>query len=188
MREEMAEDSVWRRPWLWVAIALAGGLLLGTLIGFVSAPAPAPQRTFTVVAYHWGFAVYDENGNEVPQIEVTRGTDVTLLVISAASLGHEVHEELMGRTIAAWENNTAFGGKTGPELMALMEEAETEGLLNHAIRIAEFGVVVETDYETPAPAQVTFVADKVGSFDILCGVFCGWGHAYMALTGGLVVS
>ena len=188
MSQERTEIGWSSRLWLVIGATLVVGLLLGAAIGILSAPGPAPQRTFTVVAYHWGFALYDEEGTEVPQIAVARGTVVTLLVISAASLGHEVHETMMGRTIAAWENNTAFGGKSAMELMELMEEAEAQGLLDHAVRIPEFDVVAVTDHESPAPTQVTFVADKAGSFDIRCGLFCGFGHAYMELEGGLVVS
>lgn len=189
--ERKVESETERRIglWLWLGSGLVIGLLLGAgTVALIAAPSPAPQATFTVVAYHWGFAFYDGDGNEVPQIEVARGTEVTLLVISAAALGHEVHEALMERTITAWENNTAFGGKSAAELMELMEEPEMQGLLDHAVHIPEFGVAAVTDHESPAPIRVTFVADRAGSFDILCGVFCGWGHAYMALDGGLVVS
>ncbi len=185
------ESSLEKRVglWLWLGSGLTIGILLGAgTVALIAAPSPAPQATFTVVAYHWGFALYDEGGAEVPQIAVSRGTVVTLLVISAASLGHEVHEGLMGRTIAAWENKTAFGGKTAMELMELMEEAEAQGQVDHAVLIPGFGVRAVTDHESPAPTQVTFVADKAGSFDIRCGVFCGFGHAYMDLEGGLVVS
>ncbi len=91
------------------------------------------------------------------------------------------------RVVTAWENNTEFGGKTAPELRELIHEAEAQGLLNHSVFITGYGIDVRTDVDTPAPQRVTFVADGVGSFDLRCNSFCGFGHGFMRLEGGLVV-
>ncbi len=187
MREEVVSERKLPRRWVWVGIIAAVTLVTGSTAAFLWAPS-APQRTFTVMAYHWGFAILDENGNEVPQIDVAPGTQVTLEILSGASLDHEAHHEMMERTIAAWADNSEYGGKTAMELHELMEEAEAAGLNDHLVTIAEFGVSVATDHESSEPVRVTFVADQTGTFDIRCMGLCGWGHHLMVLEGGLVVS
>lgn len=164
------------------------GILLGAGVVSLATPPAPPKKTFTVVAYHWGFAVYDENGKEIPKIDVARGTVVTLLVIGAEALSHEIHEVYEKRTMELWDNNSAYGGKNMTAIMEEMEEAEAAGYLDHSVRIAEYNIDVTTDYKSPSPKVVTFTADKAGTFDILCNHFCGWGHQYMKLTGGLVVT
>lgn len=176
------------RLWLGLGVALVVGLLVGGLVVSVTTPRAPPEATFTVVAYHWGFAVYDAEGNEVPKIEVARGTVVTLLVVGASALNHEIHEAYEMRTIQAWENNSAYGNKNGTAIMMEMEMAGAQGLLDHSVTISAFNVNVVTDRESPSPQIVTFVADQAGAFDIQCQKFCGWGHQYMELAGGLVVT
>ncbi|MFQ5919843.1 MAG: hypothetical protein ACE5I4_07355 [Thermoplasmata archaeon] len=189
MREVEERNGFGRRLWLWVTVIAVAAVLGSVAAVLLSSPAPATmERTYQVVAYHWGFAIFDENGNEVPRIEVAEGTEVTLSVISAASLDHEAHHEYMERTIEAWADNPAFGGKTAMELHELMEEAEAAGLNDHVVTIPAFGVSATTDHESPTPVVVTFVADERGTFDIVCAGLCGWGHLFMSLPGGVVVS
>ncbi len=174
--------------WIGIGVALVVGLLLGWGVVSLTTPATPPQKTFTVVAYHWGFAIYDEQGQEIPKIEVARGTQVTLLVIGAEALSHELHEVFEDRTIEAWENNTAFGNKNASEIHEEIEDAELQGLVNHSVSISGYGVNVVTDVDSASPKRATFTADTVGTFDILCLNECGWGHQWMKLSGGFVVT
>ncbi len=176
------------RFWILIGVAVVVGALVGFGATMLATPAPPPTATFTVVAYHWGFAIYDEDGVEIPKIEVARGTEVTLLVIGAEALSTDIHEEFGHRTVEAWENKTAFGGKTGPEIHDEIEDAEDQGLMDHSVRISGYDVDIKTKAMSPSPVKVTFTADTAGTFDIICNFFCGWGHQYMALTGGFVVS
>ncbi|MFQ5907996.1 MAG: hypothetical protein ACE5JE_04085 [Thermoplasmata archaeon] len=177
-----------RRLWIWIGVALVAGLAIGGGVIALTVPAPAPQATFTVVAHHWGFVIYDEDGTEVPRIEAARGTEVTLLVMGAEALSHAIHGQFMDRTIAAWENNTQFGGKTGLELRDLIEEAENQGLEDHSVMISGYDLNIPAVGDSASPTIVTFLADTAGTFDIQCNQFCGWGHQFMKLEGGFVVS
>lgn len=187
MATETPERKRTGKAWIGLAVALVVGLLIGAGTMAVL-NAPAPQRTFTVIAYHWGFAIYDEAGAEIPKIQVAIGTVVTLEVIGAEALSHEIHEVYEERTMDLWADNPAYGGKNMSELMEEMESAETAGYLDHSVQIAAYNIDVVTDHDSPSPKRVTFVANQAGTFDIECNVYCGWGHQYMNLTGGLVVT
>lgn len=67
------------------------------------------------------------------------------------------------------------------------------GLMTHTVSIPEFGVRVEVtgnNTEDPAEAHqvIQFVADKKGTLDVVCQIFCGAGHPWMALSGGFIVA
>lgn len=164
------------------------GALLGIGILALTSPAMAPEKTFTVVAYHWGFAIYDEQGNEIPRIEVAQGTVVTLLVIGAEALSHEIHEAYVERVIETWADNPDYGGMSAEEIEAAIEGAGASGLLNHSLSIDGYDVEVPTDVSSPVPQQFTFIAHKSGTFAIRCLTYCGSGHGYMVIEDGFVVN
>lgn len=184
-KEQKAKKSA--SPWIAMVVALVVGLLVGAGVMAVMS-SPAPQRTFTVVAYHWGFAIYDEDGVEVPKIEVAQGTHVTLIVLGGLQLDHEIHHMFEERMVEAWADNPAFGGLNHTELHEASEEAHDLGLKEHSVQISGYNINVQTDHESANPQIVTFVANTAGTFDIQCMVFCGFGHQYMTLTGGFVVT
>jgi len=49
--------------------------------------------------------------------------------------------------------------------------------VTHGFYVKEYGInaVVKKDEET----EIKFVADKAGTFDILCSIYCGAGHGSM---------
>jgi heme/copper-type cytochrome/quinol oxidase subunit 2 len=182
-------DEPSRRNWA-VALFLVGLLLGAGIVAVVrpAGPAAAPlERTFTIVAYHWGFVIFDEDGEEVPGIQVPLGTRVTLVIMGAEALNVDLHEAYKERTIALWADNPDYGGFTEAELRQGFDDAEQQGLLIHSVAIEGYGINVLADIATGAHKVVTFVADKAGSFTIRCLNFCGMGHGYMALQGGFVV-
>jgi heme/copper-type cytochrome/quinol oxidase subunit 2 len=177
------------RFWLWVGVAVVVGALVGAGATAVlySPAAPPKEATFTIVAYHWGFAIFDEQGNEVPRIEVARGTEVTLVVMGAMSLSHELHEAFEERTIETFADNPDSGGLNATEVLEKLEGAAEQGMVDHAVVVPEYGLDILASADSPSPSVVTFVADKAGTFNIFCNLPCGWGHPYMLLEGGLVV-
>lgn len=171
------------------SVALVAGLLAGVGAYAMVAPTTPPQATFTIVAYHWGLAIYDEAGNEVPNIAVAKGTQVTLLVVAASALSHELHEEFEERTLERMADNPDYGDMTRDQIHEELEMAMMKGLLDHSVSIDAFGVDVVASHDSAVPARATFVAGQAGTFDIVClSQFCGWGHMYMKATGGLVVT
>jgi len=184
-----------------LALAVLAGLAAYLYTG--GSTVSGEERVFYVVAYHWGFAFYDENFNEVSKIVVNRGDRVTIYLIPGAALNEEAHEVYEERTIERGIGDLPPGS---PEIVAKMEEAEDEGLLDHGLTISDYDVDVRTNHElfsgeassisevfsiesgdTLRAHSITFTADKPGSFDIICSVFCGYGHGWMVVEGGFVV-
>jgi heme/copper-type cytochrome/quinol oxidase subunit 2 len=184
------EAKTINKLWLWVGIAVAIGALVGAgaTAAVYSSAAPPEQRTFTIVAYHWGFAVFDEQGNEIPRIEVARGTEVTLVVVGGMALSHELHEMFEERTVETFADNPDYGGLNATEVQQKLEEAAEKGQVDHGVVISAYDLDIPAYADSPNPSVVTFVADKAGTFDIFCNRPCGWGHQYMFFEGGLVVS
>lgn len=161
------------------------------------------ERVFYVVAYHWGFAIYDENFNEINRIEVNRGDIVTLYVIPGAAFSEDAHEEYEHRTLEAGIGNLP---PESEELHSKLKEAEDKGYMDHGLGIESYSVNVRTSYqmfrgsadslkdiisnESSDVIQAhsyTFKVNKAGSFDIFCTVYCGYGHEWMELKNAFVV-
>jgi hypothetical protein len=185
-----------------VAAVIVAVAVLAVVLGYLAIPSPTPARekVFYIVVYHWGFALYDQNFNEINRIQVSRGDRVTLHVIPAEALTEEAHGVFEERTVKRGIGNLP---PNDPKIMDEIEEAEKAGLMNHSVTIIELGVNVSTDISkvttkahsvkealqmgNPGGGKVTFTADKVGSFNIMCMVPCGFGHAWMMLERGFVV-
>ncbi len=178
-----------------LTIGLGVGLVVGVAIGLIAGGLlptgpgeDAEVKTFIVIPFHWGFAVFDSERNRLDAIEVNQGDIVQLVVMPASALSHDLHEHFEDIMIESGIGDLAPGNETAQALA----EAEAMGLMTHTLSIPEYGVRVEVTGNTNDPAQahqvVQFVADKKGSFDFLCQIFCGAGHPWMTLSGGLVVS
>ena len=172
-------------------VGLVVGLAIGLIAGGLLPTGPgegADLKTFIVIPFHWGFAVFDSERNRLDAIEVNQGDIVQLVVMPASALSHGLHEQFEEIMIEAGIGDLAPGNETAQALA----EAEAMGLMTHTLSIPEYGVRVEVTGNTNDPAEahqvVQFVADKKGSFDFLCQIFCGAGHPWMTLGGGLVVS
>lgn len=169
---------------------------------YVTQP-PKPTKVFYVIAYHWGFEFYDSNLNRVERIVVNKGDIVKIYVFPGKAFSGEMHHELEELTVESGIGEYPPGSM---EIEELLEEADEAGLLDHGLAIMEFNVNIITDYEafTGEAASleefleveavdaterhsITFTADKVGSFNIICSLYCGYGHEYMVAEGGLIV-
>ncbi len=181
-----------------VVIGIAVAFLFPGLIG--TAP-QEEEKVFIVVAYHWGFALYDENYNPIDQIVVNKGDKVKLYFFNARSFAEEFYSVLEER-----ELEKGIGGLTGEELKAKIEEAISTGQIDHGLQITAFKVFMSTNYknfsgkaktlseffqiedkEAIEQQSVTFVADKPGTYDFICYIVCGYGHTFMVYQDALKV-
>lgn len=56
--------------------------LIAGCVGDVGPDDEPGDETYYVVAYHWGFAAFDEDGREHELLEVTEGTELTIVAIN----------------------------------------------------------------------------------------------------------
>jgi hypothetical protein len=175
---------------------------------------PAGGRVYYVVAYHYGFAFYDERFRERTTIEARVGETVTLHVVPAHALPRAVVLAYADRSLAR-----AIGGVPpgDPRIRAKIEEDLALGNVEHIVGIAAHPVYVATSvaalldgrpFREDGPAtlaeaarrhdaairSVTFTVKRVGRFDVLCidsgtdgAGTCGWGHKWMVAKDALVV-
>lgn len=167
---------------------IAAGLIGGYFAGFTVGGDVPEVKVFVVVPYHWGFAIFDADGNEVDAIEVDQGNIIQLLVMPASAMSHGLHEQFEEKIIMSGIGDLAPGNET----REAVEEAEELGLMTHTLTIAEYGIEIVVTGNTDNPAEahkvVRFEADKKGIFDMVCQRYCGAGHPWMTLLGGLVVT
>ncbi len=171
-----------------IGIIIAAAVIGGAAYVMMGAPAPVPEKTFYVVAYHWGFAAFDENGAELNQISVDKGTKVTLYAVNeGAENAMPMLPEAVRAAVQAInfhhraEEDNLVPVPEGQTMENMIEQAHEGGLADHGLGITEFGVNVETDHHAHELSKVTFTADKTGEFDLVCTKACGDGHAYMVM-------
>ena len=173
-----------------VTMVFLVGITTGFFLGRVLTSEAPLTKTFNIVAYHWGYALYDQDWNEIEQIEVEQGTTVRLIAVPAYSLSHEIQEEFHERVL-----ETGFGEYSAGDdrIPALMEAAhEYPDTSSHGVFIAQLNVDLNPDGNATtlekAIDSIEFTADEIGVFDISCSVNCGVGHPGMILEGAFVVS
>ncbi len=179
-----------RRRLIFTAIAvILVGIITGLLLGSVLLSGAPPTKTFNIVNYHWGYALYDEDWNEIEQITVKQGTTVRLVAFPVSVLSDEIREQLWQRVA-----NKGFGDYPpgDPRIPDLVRAGfENPSYASHGVLILPLNVDLRPKEHTStleeAIDSVEFTTDAIGSFDIVCSVFCGIGHGAMRLDGAFVV-
>jgi len=169
---------------------------------------------FYVVPYHYGFAFYDRDLNEIETVSVKAGEAVTLRIVPAHALPEAVFRQYTERSM-----KLAIGGlpPADPAIRRKLQEDLDLGNVEHIVGIAAHPVYLATDVASvlrgrpfrdngpatlreavsqsdPTIKSVTFTAKKVGAFDVICvdsgmdgAGTCGWGHTAMVAKGAFVV-
>ena len=184
----MAISEKRRLTFTAIAVILVG-LITGLLLGSVLSSGAPPTKTFNIVTYHWSYALYDENWNEIEQMEVARGTTVRLVAFPQSALSEEMRQQLWQRTV-----DEGFG-EYPPGDSRIADKIETEfndpSTASHGVLIGQLNIDLRPKENAStledAIDSTEFITDAIGSFDIMCSVFCGVGHPQMVLAGALVV-
>ena len=188
-----------RRRLTFAAIAvILVGIIMGLLLGSVLLSGAPPTKTFNIVTYHWGYALYDEDWNEIEQIEVERGTTVRLIAIPASLLSPELEEEMYQRVIDKGLS-ASRGDKVveeyppgDPRIAGLIKAARDDpDTANHGVFIGQLNVDLSPNGNAltleEAVDSIEFTTDAIGTFDISCSVECGIGHELLVLENAFVV-
>lgn len=146
--------------------------------------------TAYVVAYHWGFALFDEDGTELEVLEAPVGAEVELVAVNDHA--HGAIEQLpgpVGATIDAidWRqrvrDDIAAGRVPDPEEVegTSLEEAlevphHDPELEHHGLMITRVGVEAFLDAEADEPQRLVFTVDDEGTYQFRCTEECGALH------------
>jgi hypothetical protein len=200
-------------------LALTALSVAAVLVFLGRLPLGFPQRAetgavFYVVPYHYGFAFYDRDLNEIETVEVKAGEAVTLHIVPANALPEAAFRQYAERSM-----KLAIGGlpAADPAIRRKLQEDLDLGNVEHIVGIAAHPVYLATDVASvlrgrpfrengpatlreavsqgdPSIKSVTFTAKKVGAFDVICvdsgmdgAGTCGWGHTAMVAKGAFVV-
>lgn len=180
-----------------IAIILVG-IITGLLLGTMLISGASPTKTFNIIAYHWGYALYDEDWNEIEQMEVELGTTVRLVAYPISLFSQELQEEFYQRVVdrglkVSLGDEEVLEYLPGDARIAdIIEAARTDpDTLNHGVFIAEFNIDLspKTDVSTWEGAidSIEFTPDALGIFEMSCSIECGPGHEFFSLLEALIV-
>ena len=192
--------TVQRREFL---TALGAGLAsLSGCVGNLPGSSGGVDRTIYVGAYHWGFIIVDESGEEQDRISLQRN-DV-LRVVSFNTLASQAVQSLPASIRDALPDHEALEERNAERIPApadgdfheLLEEAN-EQYPDHSLAIMPSGQVhmgggmmmhpVALPQNATRPIVRQLGATQRGDYTLSCLTDCGYGHAYMEIDGGIVI-
>jgi heme/copper-type cytochrome/quinol oxidase subunit 2 len=154
------------------------------------------EVTAYVVAYHWGFALFDEDGRELDQLRVPVGASVELVAVNdhageaIAQLpepvaqaidavdwhGRAHHDVEMGRIP---DPEAEAGASLGEVLSAAHDGHGHMGpVQDHGLMVTGVGARTFLDAHGREPERLVFTVDEEGAFEFRCTEECGFGHDY----------
>lgn len=196
-----------RRKFLTTVGASVG---LTSLSGCLSTGLPGtggrPDTTVFVGAYHWGFVIIDEDGNERDELVFDPGTQILLVGFNTSATGAvsqlpesvrsavPEHESLEERNVGRIPNPPS--GDMHEALEEANEQYPDHSLAvmpsgyNHMRGGMDGGMMVHPiplPQDAPQPATVGLTATARGDYTVTCLTYCGYGHPYMDRDGAFVV-
>lgn len=161
------------------------------------------DRTIYVGAYHWGFVIFDESGEEQERVSLQR--DDVLRVVSFNTLSHQAMDSLPSLIREAIPDHEALEERNEERIPPpadgdfhdLLEEAN-EQYPDHSLAIVPSGQVhmdggmmmrsVALPQSATRPVVRQLRATQRGDYTLSCLTDCGYGHPYMEIDGGIVVT
>lgn len=152
--------------------------------------------TAYVVAYHWGFAIFDEDGSELEELAAPKGATVELIAVNdhahdaIAQLPDPVAE---GITEIDWHarahDDFSEGQLPDPEeqvgesvsavLAAAHDGHDHHGPVDdHGLTVEGAGDAVFLDAHGDEPKRLAFTVDSEGEHELICTQDCGYGHPH----------
>ncbi len=135
---------------------------------------PPPDKTFYVVAYHYGWVVYDENGTELDAIRVKQGTTVEIYAVNYLA------KDAIAKLPAAVKGAIVKLSAPSQEVVKAFEPLyHGQDPRNHGFLIHLYHVVEILYYDAAEPVRVVFMAKYPGDYQFVCSEYCGPGHQGM---------
>jgi hypothetical protein len=161
------------------------------LAGCTAGSPASTQETVYVAVYHWGFALFDEDGTERDEIRIPRGTELTLYAVNdhAHDAIHRLPEPVAKAVeelhpLERTKEHVAAGRIPAPWDGTIEEKYEEThdhdaGLGDHSLIIPDYHINLSLNHHQEAPAKATFTPVAPGVYPFVCGTHCGYGHAFM---------
>jgi len=193
--------TVQRRKFL---TALGAGIAgLSGCVGNLPGSGDGVDRTIYVGAYHWGFIIVDESGEEQERVSLQRNDVLrvvsfnTLSSQALQSLPSSIREALPDHETLEERNEERIPPPADGDFHELLEEAN-EQYPDHTLAIMPSGQVhmsggmmmhpVALPQSATRPVDRQLGATRRGDYTLSCLTYCGYGHPYMEIDGGIVVT
>ncbi|WP_286046706.1 hypothetical protein [Halalkalicoccus sp. NIPERK01] len=193
--------TVQRREFL---TALGAGIAgLSGCVGNLPGSGDGVDRTIYVGAYHWGFVMFDDSGEEQERVSLQRNDVLrvvsfnTLSSQAMQSLPPSIREALPDHETLEERNEERIPPPADGDFHELLEEAN-EQYPDHSLAIMPSGQVhmgggmmmhsVALPQSATRPVVRQLGATRRGDYTLSCLTYCGYGHPYMEIDGGIVVT
>lgn len=194
-------QTVRRRGFL---TALGAGIAgLSGCIGNLPGSGGGVDRTIYVGAYHWGFVMIDDAGEELDRVDVRRSDVLRLVAFNTGasqavrSLPAAIREALPDHESLEERNEARIPAPPSGDFHELLGEAN-EQYPDHSLAITPSGQIhmgggmmmhpVALSRSATAPVTRQVSASRRGDYTLSCLLYCGYGHPYMEIDGGIVVT
>lgn len=161
------------------------------------------DRTIYVGAYHWGFVVLNGSGEELERVDISRGDILRVVSFNTGAsqavetLPASIRGELPDHEDLEERNEERIPVPSNGDFHELLEEAN-EQYPDHSLAIMPSGqvhmdggmmmhpVALPRIASSPVVRQVG--ATSRGDYTLSCLTYCGYGHPYMEIDGGIIVT
>lgn len=196
-----------RREFL-TALGTTAGVtaLTGCLSDGLPGSGGSVDRTIYVGAYHWGFVLLDEDGEERERMVLDRGTSLRLVAFNTGAeralgtLPTAVREAVPEHEALEDRTEDRIPPPSSGELHELLEEAN-DRYPDHSVAVMPSGGnhmgggmgggmmmhPVALPHNARRPTNATLAASQRGDYTLSCLTYCGYGHPYMDVDGAFVV-
>lgn len=181
----------------------AGVASLSGCVGNLPGSGDDVDRTVYVGAYHWGFVIFDKSGEEQERVSLRRNDVLRVVSFNTGasqavqSLPASIRDALPDHEALEERNEERIPPPTDGGFHELLEEAN-EQYPDHSLAIMPSGQVhmgggmmmhsVALPQSATRPVVRQLSATRRGDYTLSCLTYCGYGHPYMEIDGGIVIT
>ncbi|MFC6993892.1 hypothetical protein ACFQH3_20550 [Haladaptatus sp. GCM10025707] len=187
-----------------ILTALGAGIAsLSGCIGNLPGSGDSIDRTIYVGAYHWGFVMLDDTGEEQERVSLRRGDVLRVIAFNTGAsqvvqaLPASIRGALPDHEALEERNEERIPPPSSGDFHELLEVAN-EQYPDHSLGIMPSGQVhmeggmmmhpVALPRRATRPVVRQLGVTRPGDYTLSCLTYCGYGHAYMEIDGGIVVT
>lgn len=196
MRESDSPDLI-TASFLAVSAALVAAGLAAVVVALAGRDAPAPTPngvaafnnrpanpdvTFYVMAYHWDYAIFTEDGSRLDTITIPQ--DTILEIFAVNGLAQDAIDRLPAPVAKAMREVPRPDAEA---ILATEPEEHRWPVVDHGFLLDWYGVTEYLTADAQEPNRVVFTADRLGEYEFVCTNYCGAGHTHMTMRTRFIV-